>query len=82
MINTNCIDNTQVPDEGDKCTRSSISFIPQLTGFSEGHFSGLTSSEVKDLIIRFGPVLYTNNEADHGLIVGWEKVAQTNSNAV
>lgn len=74
IIETDCINNSNIPDEGDKCTESSIPFEPILKDYQEGHFRGINVVAMKDLIIRFGPVLYTNSEADFGLIVGWQKI--------
>ncbi|KAA6401641.1 MAG: hypothetical protein EZS28_002834 [Streblomastix strix] len=67
VIDSQCIPNTDIPEDINRCIGSGVEYQTHLKGFREGSFYNADERIVKDLIIRFG-VVVTNA----GILIGWE----------
>ncbi|KAA6402811.1 MAG: hypothetical protein EZS28_001666 [Streblomastix strix] len=67
VIDSQCIPNTDIPEDTSRCIGSGVEYQTHLKGFREGYFYYGDERMVKDLIIRFGVVI-----SYPGVMIGWQ----------
>ncbi|KAA6383372.1 MAG: hypothetical protein EZS28_021100, partial [Streblomastix strix] len=76
IVDSKCIPNTEVPLDASTCAATDVDYEPVLVGYDEGLSGSLDETQIKDLLIRFGPVHYSYDDDysyEYGLIIGWKK---------
>ncbi|KAA6400434.1 MAG: hypothetical protein EZS28_004034 [Streblomastix strix] len=74
ILDFECVPNTIVPQSKvTSCTNTSSSNLPTLKGYRIGVALNQSASDIKDLILRFGPVLRVHFRNKYMIIIGWRQ---------